>query len=252
MGTPSLHIENHIATISLERPEKANSLTQEDLRQLRQCIAQIDADPEVLVARIVARGRHFCGGYDISSLAELSPGAEVIEFGDVVDALENIRPVTIAAIHGGVYGGATDLCLACDFRVGVAHAEMFMPAALLGVHYYQGGLQRYVSRLGLNAAKRLFLTAEKIDAQTMLELGFLTEIVEPDSLAERVDALSQTIARLAPIPLLGMKKHLNRIARGTLDAEELERDIARAQQSMDLREGTLAWKEKRAPRFTGS
>src|SRR5690606_21109645 len=84
LGTPSLHIENQIATISLERPEKANSLTQQDLQRLGQCIAEIDADPEVLVVRIVARGRHFCGGYDISSLAELGPGVEAVEFGDVV------------------------------------------------------------------------------------------------------------------------------------------------------------------------
>jgi len=69
--------------------------------------------------------------------------------------------VTIAAINGGVYGGGTDLSLACDFRLGSTAANMFMPAAKLGLHFYPGGMVRYVTRLGLNQAKRLFLTAEK-------------------------------------------------------------------------------------------
>ena len=72
--------------------------------------------------------------------------------------LEMARPVTVAALHGGVYGGATDLALACDFRVGAHGIDMFMPAARLGLHYYRSGLERYVSRLGLDNAKRLFLT----------------------------------------------------------------------------------------------
>ena len=143
------------------------------------------------------------------------------------------------------------MCIACDFRIGVPTVDCFMPAARLGLHYYQGGLERYVSRLGLNAAKRMFLTAEKLDAQTMLDIGFLTEIVPAEQLMTRVDALAQTLAGMAPIPLLGMKKHLNRIAHGNLDVLDLERDELLAQMSEDLKEGGLAWKEKRKPVFRG-
>jgi len=210
----------------------------------------VNAQQEILVLRIVGTGKYFCSGYDIASIAAPDE-QEPLPFGDVVDHLEQAHPITIAAINGGVYGGAMDLCLACDFRIGVRHAEMFMPAVRLGIHYYQSGLERYISRLGLNAAKRLFLVSEKLDAQTMLETGFLTEHVEAEDLMPRVDALSQAISQMAPIPLLGMKKHLNRIARGALDAADLQRDIKRAEQSTDMQEGPAAWKEKRTPLFTG-
>jgi enoyl-CoA hydratase/carnithine racemase len=161
------------------------------------------------------------------------------------------RPVTIAVIHGGAYGGGTDLALACDFRIGTNAAEMFMPAARLGLHYYRGGLERYVTRLGLDTAKRLFLTAERIDARTMRACGFLTDLVSADELEASVARLTDALATTAPLALLGMKKHLNRIARGALDVDDLNRDIARAAESEDLREGAAAWAAKRPPKFTG-
>jgi enoyl-CoA hydratase/carnithine racemase len=128
---------------------------------------------------------------------------------------------------------------------------MFMPAARLGLHFYRRGLERYVSRLGLDQAKRLFLTAEKIDAREMHAIGFLTQLVAPEELPVAADRLTATLAAMAPLAVTGMKKHLNRIARGTLDATELQRDIERTLASHDLQEGRAAWAEKRTPRFTG-
>ena len=95
-------------------------------------------------------------------------------FEAVVNRLEDIGIPTICRLNGGVYGGSTDLALACDFRIGVDTCEMFMPAARLGLHYYKSGIARYVARLGLDNAKRLFLTAEKIGATEMLRIGYLT------------------------------------------------------------------------------
>ena len=111
--------------------------------------------------------------------------------------LESCRVPTICRLNGGVYGGSTDLALACDFRVGHDGVEMFMPAGRLGVHYYQAGMRRYVSRLGLNAAKRLFLTAERIGAVEMLRIGYLTEVAPAEELDARVDALAGRMADMA-------------------------------------------------------
>jgi enoyl-CoA hydratase/carnithine racemase len=108
-----------------------------------------------------------------------------------------------------------------------------------------------VSRLGLNAAKRLFLTTDRIEADEMLRIGFLTEVVPADALATRVEALSAQLAGMAPIALLGMKRHLNDIACGRLDADALQDDICRSETSEDLLEGAAAWKEKRPPAFRG-
>jgi enoyl-CoA hydratase/carnithine racemase len=245
--TPELAIHGHVATITLRRPRVANRLDPEDLATLNRHVAEVNAREQVLVLRLQAEGRYFCSGYDISQIGS----GRQITFDQMVDHFEDARPVTIAVIQGGVYGGATDLALACDFRLGAEHVDMFMPAARLGLHFYQRGLERYVSRLGVNMAKRLFLTAQKIGAQEMKDCGFLTHLVPADQLAATADELTATLAGMAPLALLGMKKHLTRIARGVLDATELQRDIARAAQSTDLKEGAAAWAEKRAPRFKG-
>ncbi len=157
---PDLQIDGAIATITLRRPEQANRLSADDLDRLGALIADVNARDDVLVLLLRGTGKYFCSGFDIGSIG----GGGESSFAEIVDALEEARPVTIAVLHGGVYGGATDLALACDFRVGAHGIDMFMPAARLGLHYYQSGLERYVTRLGLDNAKRLFLTAQKIDA----------------------------------------------------------------------------------------
>lgn len=245
--TPQLTIQGHVATITLRRAQHANRLDPDDLAALAEQVATVNARDEVLVLRLQAHGKYFCSGYDISQIG----GPHVLSFDQMVDAFEEARPVTIAVLQGGVYGGATDLALACDFRVGSTAVDMFMPAARLGLHFYQRGLERYVSRLGIDMAKRLFLTAEKIGAPEMHACGFLTHLVSPDELPAAADTLTQILAGMAPLALLGMKKHLARIARGVLDVDDLQQDIARARQSADLKEGAAAWAEKRPPRFTG-
>lgn len=250
-GAPTLEIDGAVATITLRRPEVANRLELADLDTLRAQLAEIDANAAVTVLRFASTGKHFCAGFDLGQVAApgVRPGAR---FEALADAIEQARPVTIAALQGGVFGGACDLVLACDFRIGTHACEMFVPAARLGLHYYRGGLERFVDRLGLAAAKRVMLAAESFDAQGMREIGMLDRIVDPaEGLMAEVDALSAELAGMAPLALLPMKKHLNRIAHGRLDAEAIERDIAVAETSEDLREGQLAWREKRRPRFTG-
>jgi len=248
MGSPELQIMNGVATIALCRPEKANRLTAEDLTVLTEHIAVVNADASVLVLKLTASGKTFCAGYDIASIRQ----TQATSFEQVADALEGARPVTLALLQGGVYGGATDLALACDFRLGVPGVEMFMPAARLGLHYYPSGMQRYVSRLGLNAAKRLFLTAERIDAREMQAIGFLTHLVAAHSLNDAGNALSATLTSMAPLALLGMKRYLNQIAQGHGDVQaDVLATISRVAQSEDLKEGQRAWLEKRQPRFIG-
>ncbi len=245
--TPELSIDGPVATITLRRPRVANRLDPVDLSTLIDQVAEVNANDAVLVLRLQAHGKYFCSGYDITQINS----KRHVSFDQMVVAFEDARPVTIAVLQGGVYGGATDLALACDFRIGSHKVDMFMPAARLGLHFYQRGMERYVSRLGINMAKRLFLTAEKIDAGEMLSCGFLTHLVEAEALERTADQLTHTLAGMAPLALLGMKKHLTRIARGVLDATELQRDIARAAQSADLKEGAAAWAAKRPPRFSG-
>jgi len=119
----------------------------------------------------------------------------------------------------------------------------------IGPRAFAPGVTRPVS--GLNVAKLLLLRAATLDAAQMLACGFLDMVVAHATLSDEVERLSSELAGMAPLALLGMKKHLNRIANGTLDAAEFQRDVARADASHDLREGSLAWKEKRRPVFRG-
>jgi enoyl-CoA hydratase/carnithine racemase len=127
-----------------------------------------------------------------------------------------------------------------------------VPAAKLGLLFYRGGLERYVSRLGLATAKRVLLTADRLDAAAMLACGYLDRLAPSvEALPSLLDELTATLAGMAPLALLGMKKHLNRIASDMLVEDELARDIAESDASEDLREGALAWQQKRDPVFHG-
>jgi 1,4-dihydroxy-2-naphthoyl-CoA synthase len=248
---PELKIAGRIATITFRNPTYANRLSPADLDVIKDYLKIVNQNEEILVLRFIANGKYFCSGYDISSLAaESAPSATY--FGDTVDLIETARPITLAAIQGGVYGGGTDLCLACDFRLGVPDANMFMPATKLGLHFYPGGMVRYITRLGLNNAKKLFLTSQKIESQEMLDIGFLTEMIENEQLQVRLDQLSDQLAGMAPLALLGIKKHMNLIARGIVDDAAIRAAVALSEKSHDMKEGALAWKEKRPARFTGS
>ncbi|MDZ7592353.1 MAG: enoyl-CoA hydratase/isomerase family protein [Rubrivivax sp.] len=207
------------ATITLQRPQHLNRLHREDLLALQQHFSCIAADPGVRVLVITGGGRAFCAGFHIGEL-EASPGAASSDprlFEHTVDALEALPLPTIARLNGSVFGGATDLALACDFRIGVQGMELRMPAARLGLHYYASGLQRTVSRLGLAAAKRLFLLAETVPAEELLRIGYLDALVPAERLDTEVDAIAAALAANAPLAVRGMKQSLNEIARGEFD-----------------------------------
>src|SRR5206468_12204853 len=219
---PVLEINGARATIRLNRPKHLNRLQSEDLGDLVKLFDRIEADPAIRVLVLTGTGRAFSAGYDLNSVADRATSATAqpsagSAFEAVVDRLEDLGVPTICRLNGGVYGGATDLALACDFRIGVDTAEMFMPAARLGLHYYKSGIARYVSRLGVDNAKKLFLTAQKITAPEMLRIGYLTAIAPFEALDEEVDKLANILAGNAPLAMRGMKRAINEFARGELD-----------------------------------
>src|SRR3990170_5476647 len=210
-STPILEIGGARATIRLNRPKHLNRLQPDDLDALMELFDRIEADPEVRVLVLTGTGRAFSAGYDLGSIAERASGAAEEQtagsaFEIVVNRLEDLAVPTICRLNGGVYGGSTDLALACDFRIGVDSCEMFMPAARLGLHYYKSGIARYVSRLGADNARKPFLTAEKIDAAEMLRIGYLTAMAPAEALDLEVDRLATVLAGNAPVAMRGMKR----------------------------------------------
>ncbi len=253
-STPVLTIERARATVRLNRPKHLNRLQVEDLQALMQLFDRIEANPAIRVLVLTGTGRAFSAGYDLNSVAERATSTTEQQsagsaFEVVVDRLEDLGVPTICRLNGGVYGGSTDLALACDFRIGVDTAEMFMPAARLGLHYYKSGIRRYVSRLGTDNAKKLFLTAQKINAPEMLRIGYLTAMVPPEALDEEVDRLAAILAGNAPVAMRGMKRTINEIARGKLDEAAADQRARDSMRGTEIKEGISAFAEKRPPKF---
>ena len=257
--TPILTIEGPRATIRLNRPRYRNRVQPEDLVALSEMFQRVEDDDSLRVLVLTGTGKVFSAGFHLGDIAKrhgdsAAASDEVASnhtFEAVADQLENLRLPTICQLNGGVYGGSTDLALACDFRLGGDNIEMFMPAARIGVHYYKTGLSRYVSRLGMATAKRLFLTAEKLDAEEMLRVGYLDKLVPAADLPATVDALADTLASMAPLSISGMKRTINELAHGTADLDVVNARRKAAADSADAKEGVAAFFEKRKPVFKG-
>jgi enoyl-CoA hydratase len=203
----------HVAELRLRRGERANRLEPRDLATILAHMETIAGRPDVHVLLVSAEGQTFCAGFDLGALTAAGGGTErgrhggERDFERAANAIANTRPVTIALIEGPVVGGGTDIALACDLRIGTARSKMQMPAAKIGVPLYASALQRYVSRLGLDVAKRLVFLAETIDATEMKRIGMLTELREDAD--ARARALALELAALPPLPLAAMKAALN-------------------------------------------
>src|ERR1700692_1318410 len=253
-STPLLEINGARATIRLNRPKHLNRLQPDDLNTLLKLFDRIEADPAIRVLVLTGTGRAFSAGYDLNSVAERATSSDEQNsagsaFEVVVNRLEDLALPTICRLNGGVYGGSTDLALACDFRIGVDTCEMFMPAARLGLHYYKSGIKRYVSRLGADNARKLFLTAQKIEATEMLRIGYLTACVPAESLDEEVDRLANVLAGNAPVAMRGMKRAINEFSRGKLDEAASDQRARDSMRGAEIKEGIKAFAEKRPPKF---
>jgi enoyl-CoA hydratase/carnithine racemase len=253
-SAPLLEIKGARATIRLNRPRHLNRLQPDDLDVLLALFDQIEADPALRVVVLTGTGRAFSAGYDLNSVTEraTSGGEEKSSgsaFEGVANRLEDLGTPTICRLNGGVYGGSTDLALACDFRIGIETCEMFMPAARLGLHYYKSGIQRYVTRLGVDNAKKLFLTAQKIDAAEMLRIGYLTAVAPAETFDAEVDKLADILAGNAPVAMRGMKRTINEFARGKLDEAAADQRANDSMRGAEIKEGIKAFAEKRPPRF---
>jgi enoyl-CoA hydratase/carnithine racemase len=213
-SAPTLEIADSMAIITLRRPGQHNRIDPDDPAVLLQHIEQVRAAPSVRLLVLTGEGeKTFCSGYTLGQIgARLDRSLE-----EMLDALETLDVPTLCAMNGSAYGGGTDLALACDFRIGVRGCRLFMPAARFGLHYYPGGLRRFVTRLGCSASKKIFLTGMTMDSEELLRTGFLTELVERDELQPRIDIYRDNIAQCDAQAVRSMKRHINAISAGEWD-----------------------------------
>ena len=215
-SSPTLEVADHVATITLRRPHQHNRIDADDPAVLLRHIESVKSDPSIRFLVITGEGdRTFCAGYTLAQIGtHLDRTLE-----DMFDALEALEIPTLCAMNGGAYGGGTDFALACDFRIGVRGCKLFMPAARFGLHYYPGGLRRFVSRLGPTTTKKIFLTGMTLESEELLRVGFLTDLVEREALQATINAYRDGILRCAPHAVSSMKQHIDAIVAGDWSEE---------------------------------
>jgi len=253
--TVLLEIAGPRATITLNDPAKHNRLDPAGVARLSEAIARAEADPNVRVTVLTGAGeKSFCSGYDLDSIPSgkgARPNDGENSWEKVMDRLEAMRMPTLCALNGGVYGGATDMALACDFRLGVRGMRFFMPAARFGLHYYPSGLRRYTQKVSPSFAKRAFLLSEEFTDDDLLRMGYLDWLVERGQFKAKTDEIAAKLAALAPLSMANMKRAIEQFAQADPDIPGIRAGIRECQGSEDLREGLAALRERRAPAFKG-
>jgi len=223
----------------------------EDMQHLRGVLAEVKADREARVLVISASGPSFCAGFDLSALPPGSSRDEEaypeVHLKRLCDEVEAFPLPTVCAINGGVYGGGTDLALACDFRIGVRATRVRMPAVQLGISFYPTGIERYVTRLGLAASKRLFLLGEEFEAGELASIGFLDAQVEDHAALEStVRDFVDRLTAMPPLALSNTKHALNAAARSQLDADQSQREFLRSLSSDEFAAAHAAWSQRKS------
>lgn len=245
-----LDIDGPIATITLNIPEKHNSLDATSQQQMCRHLDVLEQHAEVRVVIVTGAGdKTFCAGAALDQMGSGEINGD--SFTDMTDKLAALPMPTICAFNGSAYGGGSEIGLACDFRIGFTNMRLFVPPARIGLCYPVNGIERFVQVLGLPVAKRLLLASEDFRGEELLRVGYLTHLVEHDQVLSKARALAERMAGYAPLALHAMKRISQDVARGQLD-KVVANAIARGcNDSEDLKEGLAAHREKRLPVFKG-
>lgn len=248
-----------VALLRLNRPQTLNALDRELVSALGEALERTTADTGVRAVVLTGEGGAFCSGADLKeALRDLDGGVPLAErlaaFQRSVRVIAGAKQPIIAAVDGAAVGFGADLALACDLRLLSERAYFEEKFVGIGLMPDGGGTFHLPRLIGLGRALELLLLGERLTAARSVELGLALRVVSPNELVEQALALAARLAEGPPLALAKIKRATRASLIGTLD-EALEREAAGQAEllaSADLREGILAFKEKRKPRFGGT
>ncbi|MCB9412134.1 MAG: enoyl-CoA hydratase/isomerase family protein [Actinobacteria bacterium] len=254
MPLVTLDIRDDVATVTLRRSDKLNSLNSQMIGELGDALDAGSRQARVVVLRAEPGVAVFSAGHDLD---DVPIHADPHEWDNPVEAVIAGIPAldvpVIAAVEGTVWGAACNLVVACDLIVATRNATFAITPAKLGVPYFRAGLSIFARSLPLHVAKAMFYTAEPITADQAHGFGLVHSVAEDTvELDAQVARLAGRIASLAPLTIRSVKAELDALD-GLTDVDEGQlRELAeRAWRSDDVKEGVAAFQERRRPRFSG-
>lgn len=247
----------HIAKLTINRPQQLNTLNVNVLKELECAIYEIKEAPQIYVLIITGAGeKSFVAGADITQMKDMSV-SQAIEFASlgqrVFNSIENLPIPVIAAVNGYALGGGCELALACDIVFASKNTKFGQPEVNLGVIPGFGGTQRLPRIVGKNKAKELIFTGDMITADEAKEIGLVNKTVEPEKLMEEAENIAKKIISKGQVAVRHSKRAINYgIEAGLYPGLELEKTLfTNLFVTEDQKEGMSAFVEKRKPQFKG-
>ncbi|MHC5210194.1 MAG: enoyl-CoA hydratase-related protein [Planctomycetota bacterium] len=254
-----LTTDDHLAWITLDRPDVMNALSFDTLGRLAEIVTDLAGRPGIRAVLVTGAGdRAFCAGADLKERRDFTEQQTrdfVQRIGDTFSGIAALPQPTIAVLNGVAYGGGLELALACDLRVAADTARMGLTETSLAIIPGAGGTQRLPAVVGVARAKELIFTARRLPADEALSLGLVNAVVAPSGLVAHATELARSIAANGPLAVAAAKAAIDQTDLGAPLGERLDGERAlyleRVLPSADRLEALAAFREKRKPEYRG-
>ena len=256
MNTVKLDVDNHIALITLNRPEALNAFNTEMRREMADLWRQVEQDDDIRVGIVTGEGKAFCAGMDIKERAQqiqegtprdanVAPESTTSVF---YSARECSKPL-IAAVNGAAAGGGLGLVLACDFALAAEGAVFILSLAARGA-FNPTILGLLATKVPMGWASWMAFSAARIDAQTALRIGLVNEVHPREAIVDRAYEMAERILTTSYVSVLANKEKLRQVSDMVQEAMALEGPHAKAfNENSEAAEGFTAFAEKRRAQF---